>query len=706
RACPPIDPRLPVWRLASSPLPPPATHQHAAAACDRDRIAAAPAPSARGSSCPPACLPACPPAAMAYPNYNQQYPQLPPQVQVQTQNLGLNMSHGQPQRPFSPAPYQHSPTNMSPTMGSGIPPAKRQRLSPNPPSPAPYQSPFGAPTFPPSPYTASPQTAAYPSLPNSPAAMHPPPFHQPQPYQHANAQPPAPQGSMPPPKVPYSKTGDASELEKANARDLDVNNISDVLTGSGIDLRAEEDNLLLSYRSSNSQGTGTSGTPHGSFNWSQQGGHGAFQGTGPLSQPVSKEQHEAEFLRKHEQAARILNESAQQPLTDPFLMANVLRHRIAKRAYEHGITVHVDGLFDKIPDKTPRDVTRTAQAGANGEQIVGLEAASLLNQNAPLVEILSLLSLAAEERVRTLVEDAFALSQGRQNTSHGLIPPNLVDIAVVDKSAEQKMVAPTNILRTPWEAPDSATSPTATANKQIPNATRLPTPPSEVPPTPLPTFQNTTNHVAAALMARIKADEAYERERLRKRQKRTQGTSTGGGTPADTPLPPLPLPEPLTKKAQAAAKKQNQSDAVVFGKANETAQMAIGGRKKKYAWMSGGGGGGGGAGSGANTPKPVATAAASAVPGSGTATPAAPATNKALLARKRTFGAAIEETDIGAKIQVRDLVHVLELDGREKKSLCLILARMKSTDKDEKKPDFDRRLPSTAVGTPSSVMGR
>ncbi|KAF2849234.1 hypothetical protein T440DRAFT_534360 [Plenodomus tracheiphilus IPT5] len=654
---------------------------------------------------------------MSYPNYSQQqqqYPQdgqqqyqqqhqqpLPPQVQVQTQNL--NLGHGQPQRPFSPPAYQQSPTNMSPTMGSGIPPAKRQRLSPNPPSPAPYQSPFGAPTYPPSPYATSPQTSAYPSLPNSPAAMQPPPFHQPQPYQHPNAQPPAPQGSMPPPKVPYSKTGDSSELEKANARDLDVNNISDVLTGSGIDLRAEEDNLLLSYRSFNSQGTGTSGTPHGSFNWSQQGNHGAFQGTGTLSQPMSQEQHEAEFLRKHEQAARILNESAQQPLTDPFLQANVLRHRIAKRAYEHGITVHVDGLFDKIPDKTPRDVTRTTQAGANGEQIVGLEAASLLNQNAPLVEILSLLSLAAEERVRTLVEDSFALSQGRQNTSHGVIPPNLLDIALVDKNAEPKMVAPTNILRTPWEAPDSATSPTATGNKQIPNATRLPTPPSEVPPTPLPTFQNTTNHVAAALIARVKADEQYERERLRKRQKRAQGSSAGGGTPADTPIAPLPLPEPLTKKAQAAAKKQNQSDAVVFGKANETAQMAIGGRKKKYAWMSGGGGGSSGGASGAATPKPAATAATTAVPGSsGAVTPAAPATDKALLARKRTFGAAIEETDIGARIQVRDLVHVLELDGREKKSLCVILARMKSTDKDEKRAEVERRVTS-GPGTPGVV---
>ena len=400
---------------------------------------------------------------MAYNPYPPPGQQQPPPVQTQ------NLHHHQQQRAFSPQNYQQSPPGMSPTMGSGIPPNKRQRLSPNPPSPAPYQSPFaipGAPAYPSSPYASSPQTPGYSSLPTSPAAMHPPSFHQPQPYQHPNAPQPPAQGSMPPPKVPYSKTGDSSELEKANARDLDVNNISDVLTGSGIDLRAEEDNLLHNYRSFNSQATGSTASAHNSFNnWSQQSGHGAFQGTGALSQEMTEEQQQAEFLRKQEPAARILNESAQHPLNDPFLSASVLRHRIAKRGYDHGITINVDGLFDKIPDKGQQEIARTARTGSDGEQIVGLEAASLLNQGAPLVELLTLISLAAEERVRTVVDDSFALCQGRQNTSHGLIPPQLVDIAVVEEDAQEKMAPPVNVLKTPWEAPDSAVSPTTTASK-------------------------------------------------------------------------------------------------------------------------------------------------------------------------------------------------------------------------------------------------
>jgi hypothetical protein len=658
---------------------------------------------------------------MAQQHYNHQ--QYPPQNQngqhqpppVQTQNLNPYQQHGA----YSPPHYQNSPPAMSPNMGSGIPPAKRQRVSPTPPSPAPYHSPFGNSPYgqshPQSPYATSPhfqQQGGHLSVPGSPATQQPPPFHQPQPYQQQNGMQPQrpPPGSMPPPQAPASKLAtDDAELEKPNGRESDINGLSDVLSGSFVDLRAEEEMLLQSSQnrgygaSFNSQGTGSTMTPNTSFNkWSQQGGHGAFQGNGPLSQSLTQTEHEAEFLRKHEQAARILNESAQQPLTDPFLAANVLRHRIAKRAYDTGIQVNVDGLFDKIPDKAPRDSTRTTQAGANGEQIVGLEAASLLNQNASLVEILSLLSLAAEERIRTLVEDAYALSQGRQHTSNGVIPPQLVDIAVVDKDAEAKMVAPVNILKTPWEAPDSAVSPRTTASKrgwdesdrsdetltaaEPPNATRLPTPPTEVAPTPQRTFQS-VNYVAAALKRRVTEDERYEKERLRKRQKREKGATAAVNAEAPTVL--LPPPEKMTKKDKDALKKQNQTDDVLHRKANETASMALGGKKKKYSWMNGGGAGAGGA-MGTPKPNPVGTV----LPGGPAAPATAPNVEKGPVGKKRTFGTDIENTDIGARIQIRDLVHVLENDGREKKTLSLMLARQKNTDRDERRAEFVRSVPA------------
>ena len=282
---------------------------------------------------------------------------------------------------------------------------------------------------------------------------------------------------MPPPKVPYSKAQDGVEqLEKAKPSDMDPNMISDVLTGSGIDLRAEEDNLLHNFGSRapaygtsfNSQASTSTASPHGSFNqWGQPTqGHGAFQGTGPLSQSLTQEQQQAEFLRKHDQAARALAEATQAPLSDPFLFANVLRHRIAKRAYEHGVKVNVEGLFDRIPEY-PQNVTRTSVTASNGESITEIRADSLLNQNASFVELLSLLTLATEERVRSVLDDAVAMKEIRQKTSHGTVPHDMVDLVPTNSKTKSVTIGPLNISKSAWEVPDSAVSPmTHTAGKR------------------------------------------------------------------------------------------------------------------------------------------------------------------------------------------------------------------------------------------------
>lgn len=228
----------------------------------------------------------------------------------------------------------------------------------------------------------------------------------------------------------------------------------------------------------------------------------------------------------------------------------------------------------------------------------------------------------------------------------------------------------------------------------LPNAARLPTPPTEAPPTPQPTLQN-VNHIANALKRRVREDEQYEKDRLRKRLQRQQGKSAAAADKEE--LAPLPIPEKITKKQRDAMNKAGQTEDVLHRKANETAALALGGgRKKKYSWMTGGGGGGGGAGaSGASTPARQAPGTG----GSGAATPAAATTEIGLRAKKRNYGANIENTEIGEKIQVRDLIHVLENDGREKKTLTLILARLKNTEKDEGRiVELDRRLPTAAAG--------
>lgn len=185
--------------------------------------------------------------------------------------------------------------------------------------------------------------------------------------------------------------------------------------------------------------------------------------------------------------------------------------------------------------------------------------------------------------------------------------------------------------------------------------------------------------MTAALKRKMEEDERFEKLRVQKRQKRQQGNSA---TPADTPeIAPLPMPEKLTKKERDRINKAGQTDEVLHQAANVTASLALG-KKKKYSWMTSG------SGSGAATPSRLNTASKV---NSGTATPAPPTIDRALLARKRTFlGGEVELTDMGKKIQLRDLVHVLENDGRERKTLAQIISRMRSENKDEKRIEDQR----------------
>lgn len=633
-----------------------------------------------------------PTATMAHPHYNQYQQNMHGMPPLQTQGTMPNQ-----QRPFSPQQqYQHSPGALSPT--SMPPAAKRQRLSPQPqPQPmSPYSSQYNSPfansnpqySAHTSPYAVSPPGTHYLSLPQSPAASQPttPSFHQPQPYQPphmaGDSRPPFP-GAMLPPKVPASKAQKEDELEKSTAKDSNPNTLADVITGSGIDLQREEEELLRGS-TYNSQNSASTMSPHGSFNWSQQPSHGAYQGAGPLSQPKTREEQEDELRRKHANVARIHNEAASHPLTDPFLLAAGVRQRMSKKVYEHGIKLDLEGLFDKIPNAVQNVARRELGPSSNGESIVELQATSLLNNGAPLVDLVSLVSLAAEERVRTAIEDAFALAQGRRNTSQGVVPPSLADVAVASASGEgqrTEAVLP-NISKTVWEATENASSPSA----------RLPTPPSDASPAPLSTIQFTTNPIVNSLKRRMQEDEKFEAARIAKRQKRLQGNSASQDTPIATPTS---FPDkPITKKERDRINKAGNTEEAVHKRANETAAMALGmkkGKKAKYSWMDLGNSGG----SGAATPRGNPTTSGAA---SGTATPAAAQTDRGLVANKRKFqGGNLEKADEGEKIQLRDIVHVLELDGKERRALVQIIARMRSSDTDAKK--IEDRPRATPVPT-------
>ncbi|GAB7353217.1 hypothetical protein MBLNU459_g3737t1 [Dothideomycetes sp. NU459] len=592
-----------------------------------------------------------------------------------------------PQRPVQPPPppRPYSPyQNVQSPGGIALPPAKRARLSPNP---------------------SSPQTAAYASPElnyhtYSPMnATSPPPFNVPQPYASSPVM-----GSMGPPPRPNPEKPEKEEKEKIH----DISDVTDVFHGSGIDLREEENYMTNTFRNvhgsasfNNSFGSSTTTpSPNNSFSQLNQGSFGstqAFSGSGPISQPpASQESVEEELTRKHKLAARELAEKQQQHLRDPFLQSNIIRHRMHKIAYDQGVALNVEGLFDKIPER-PQNVHGVTATGPNGTAAASLKAHGLLQETAPLADILALVSLAANERARALLDDAYAVARGRRCCSHGLVPPDLSDVAV-GENAKTTYAASTSLTGTAWDRPAKRDS-----NGEIkPEPVSQGTPASE---DPTVSFSSAITGHLRDLAIR---DRDAERERVRKRQERARRALSANDPDAmNTPMPdvlptsaagtpsaaatPVPLdagsqiaPEkPMTKKERERQAKLGQTEEVLHKNANTTAAMQLGfGRKgKKYSWMTGGQGA-----APVNPYKPTTkptTAPSAAVNGNGAGkSPGGvpeQGIDKALQARERKWGGWREDGIEGRGIQVRDWVVVLERDGREKKALQKCLLRLDST---------------------------
>lgn len=330
---------------------------------------------------------------------------------AQTHSQQLNPPSFSP--PVStPSPSAASPANANANAGAIPPPQKRQRLSPLPQSQSPYASPsFGTLQLP---ANASPNMNGMSanSVPATPAPG------------------PAPPGSMGPPSRPVEKTTDASEL-------------TDVLASSGIDVREEEAFLTNSYsqpsvqvqqsqrsdlpplNTSFTSQTSTPGTPsaNASFELSQPKPYSTQESSfpsAPSSQPnVFRDPNEA--TREDTQAAR----RSQYHLQDPFLYTKVLEQRLQKRGFELGVRIPSEGLFHPVPGRPqPIEVT-----GPDGSSTIRTGQTILNQEGAPLVDILTLLSLCCEERLRNVLDYSSTLAKSRRLHSHGIIPPEWQDVA-------------------------------------------------------------------------------------------------------------------------------------------------------------------------------------------------------------------------------------------------------------------------------------
>lgn len=241
-----------------------------------------------------------------------------------------------------------------------------------------------------------------------------------------------------------------------------MNDLADVLTSSGVDLKAEEAALLNRYNAPSQQQTETSfstkmSNSFNSFESNSSGGYNpprvnmmssnvpgnrsSFYGAGTFNQPpgpYQSQEDRADSDRKWANKRKL--ERRQYHLNDPFLFAGWLQRRLTEQARKNSVSMPTTGLLSS----TNQSGQEVAIAGPdNHEMIVTLQGEDLLYHDAPLVEILTLLSLAAEERLRAIVEDAATRAKGRRIGSHGVVPADLADLAVGSEAFESVTALPT-----------------------------------------------------------------------------------------------------------------------------------------------------------------------------------------------------------------------------------------------------------------------
>ncbi|CAG8228375.1 unnamed protein product [Penicillium salamii] len=534
---------------------------------------------------------------------------------------------------FSPPVSSPSPNNIaSPVNGAPIPPpSKRPRLSPLPPSQT--QSPYGSPSFNamqlpqnPSPMNGQSMNMNTMNMASAPATPAP-----------------APAGTMGPPSRPVDKTTDAAEL-------------TDVLASSGIDVREEEAFLTRSFSGQTAQaqppqrGPQTQHPPPINTSFNSQVSTGTLSAStsfGELPQikpAVSHDTHadssshpSAPFKDPNEPTREdtVAARRAQYHIQEPFLITKLLEQKLQKRGFDLGVRIPSEGLFHPVPGRPqPIEVT-----GPDGSSVVRTGQTILNQEGAPLVDILNLLSISTEERLRGVIDYSSTLARSRRAHSHGVVPDEWKDVA----QPLAQTTGNSQAMQTPVKRPHSAME---VGPKQ--NSDR---------------FRTTINR-----------ENSLEERRAAKRAKRSSNAilSEAGRAdsvdPGSAPSTPIGERAPGTDKksiSKKEAKKMTDSkatEAQQHAQSVETARMALGnsgprtsmfGTKKSYSWLKSGGNA-----SGFSSPSRPTPSTPTSGPEKPSAGEPAPSQNQ------RRFGLWREDQDRGAGIQIRDILYMLEGDGR------------------------------------------
>ncbi|KAI1972068.1 hypothetical protein LOZ51_005240 [Ophidiomyces ophidiicola] len=575
-----------------------------------------------------------------------------------------------PAQPFSPPASSPSPSSAAPpsnTTANLGPPPKRQRLSPLPQP----QPPFAAAGF------GTLQLSQNGSPVNGVSANGM--------AASATLNTPAPPGSMGPPSRPVdTKPTDAAEL-------------TDVLASSGIDVREEEAFLTSGYAAAaitTSQPARLLINPSTSFTSIQSAGSTVSPGNSfsdpavkPSSYPTSTipatlqptlqqspEELDADTKLRED---TIASRRDQYHLQASFLQTAPLGEKLQKRGAELGVRMPSAGFFRPFPN---RPVAPIEIVGPDGHSVVRT-GKPVLTTDAPLGDIIALVSLACEERVRSVVEHSAVLAKNRKAYSHGNVPPEWNDLA---ESNNRKSMENLNGVPNPSPQSSPQKRPTSTTDGRSNDTRKV-------------TFPNTLAMKSRKL---IEKDGLYEEGRATKRVKRNSDSILGvengrtgpvGGllstaaTPTDQADDRVPDSEKKTKKeSKKSVSKANEP--IQHRDVVQTARMATGGLttsrfggKKTYSWLTNSDATSASRTSFSNSSR-TKGGAGSTLPGAG---PPGTLSNGVRAPFGRRLGEWREDKERGSGVQIRDILFMLEVDGKAAKHLQKAYSK-------ESKEDVDR----------------
>ena len=234
----------------------------------------------------------------------------------------------------------------------------------------------------------------------------------------------------------------------------DINELGDVLAGSGVDLREEEAALLAYGRpgqqrqdtiyggsSTNSFGPSYSTPADNFYSSNAPGDRNSFYGAGTFNQPAASYRSAEEIAASdRKKALRRKAEIKSYHLNDPFLLGGPLSQKLLTQAQNMQVQVPRNGLLVAKPNGPHQLLVHGPD---NNETLRMVKGQPLLHTEGSYVEILALISLAAEERMRGLVEDAATLAKGRRVGSHGIVPFDLAHLATGEGAVETANGLPT-----------------------------------------------------------------------------------------------------------------------------------------------------------------------------------------------------------------------------------------------------------------------